>query len=45
MDENSKRTGLADRWYKLLLVGIPLLTAIINLVSKAVNYDRPIREL
>lgn len=44
MDENPKRIGLADRWFKLALVSIPLLTAIINLVSKVVNYDRPIRE-
>ena len=44
MDENPKRTDLADRWFALLLVGIPLLTAIIEMVSKVVNYDRPIRK-
>lgn len=44
MDENPKRTGLADRWIELLLVGIPLLTAIIEMVSKVVNYDRTVRK-
>lgn len=45
MENDPKRTDLADRWFKLLLVGVPLLTAIINLVSKVVNYARPVREL
>jgi len=39
MDEKIQtRTGLAEKAYKLALVGLPLLTAIINLISKAVNY-------
>ena len=38
-DKNDPRTGLADRTYQLLLVGIPLLTAIIELLSKVVNYN------
>lgn len=44
MDENP-RTGLADRKIELLVVGISLLTAIIELLSKVVNYARPIRKL
>lgn len=38
-DNNDPRTGLADRTYQLLLLGIPLLTAIIELLSKVVNYN------
>jgi hypothetical protein len=37
-DKAQTRTGLAEKAYKLALVGIPLLTAIINLISKVVNY-------
>lgn len=44
-EENRSRTGLAEKVYKLALVGIPLLTAIINLISKVVNYVDPIRKL
>jgi len=44
MDSNPKRTGLAGRWIELLMVGIPLLTAIIELVSKVVNYACPVRK-
>ena len=39
------RTDLAVRAYKLLLVVIPLVTAIINLISKVVNYARRVSEL
>lgn len=42
MDQKPKRTDLADRRFELLLVGIPLVTAIIELVSKVVNYGHPI---
>ena len=38
MDNNNPRTDLAEKAYKLALVGIPLLTAILNLISKVVNY-------
>ena len=42
MDENP-RTGLAVKVYNLLLGGILLLTAIIDLISKVVNYHgRPV---
>ena len=39
------RTGLAEKAYKLALVGIPLLTAIINLINKAVNYAGSVPKL
>ena len=44
MDENP-RTGLADRKIEWLVLGIPLLTAIIELLSKVVNYARRVPEL
>jgi hypothetical protein len=44
-EKDQTRTGLAEKAYKLALVGIPLLTAIINLISKAVNYARPVSKL
>jgi hypothetical protein len=43
--KNDPRTGLADRAYALLMVGIPLLTAIIELISKVVNYASPTPKL
>jgi hypothetical protein len=46
MDEKSHtRTDLAEKAFKLLLVGIPLVTAIINLISKVVNYACRVPEL
>ncbi len=45
MEKKPAQTDLADRTMSLLLVGIPLLTAIIELISKVVNYGRPVREL
>jgi hypothetical protein len=45
MDKNP-RTDLAEKAYQLLLVGVPLITAIIELISKVVNYNgRPISKL
>jgi hypothetical protein len=45
MDKNP-RTGLAEKAYQLLLVGVPLITAIVELISKVVNYnDRPVSKL
>lgn len=38
-DKNHPRTDLAEKAYNLLLVGIPCLTAIIELISKVVNYN------
>jgi hypothetical protein len=43
--QNDPRTGLAEKTYGLLLVGIPLLTAIVELISKLVNYGNYVREL
>ncbi len=45
MDQKPARTDLADRKIELLMVGIPLLTAIIELISKVVNYASSIPEL
>lgn len=45
IDKKDPRIGLADKAYKLALVVIPLLTEIIHLISKAVNYARPIPKL
>lgn len=43
--QNVSRTGLAETVLKWAAVGIPLLTAILDLISKAVNYHaRPISE-
>lgn len=42
MEKNPERKDLTDRWFKMALVVIPLVTALINLVSKVVNYARPI---
>jgi hypothetical protein len=39
------RTDLADRKIELLVLGISLLTAIIELLSKVVNYARRVPEL
>ncbi len=39
MDNKNPRTGLAEKVYELALVGIPLLTAIVELISKVVNYN------
>jgi hypothetical protein len=36
------RTGLAEKVFKLALVVIPLLTEIIHLISKVVNYAGPV---
>ena len=44
-DNNDPRIDLADRTYKLMLLALPLLTAIIELISKVVNYGGPISEL
>jgi phage-related minor tail protein len=38
MDKNP-RTDLAEKAFQLLVVGIPLVTAIIELISKVVNYN------
>jgi hypothetical protein len=45
IDKNDPRIDLADRLYELTLVVIPLLTAIIELISKVVNYARLFSEL
>ena len=45
IDKNDPRIDLAEKAYKLLLVGIPLVTAIINLISKVVNYAGPVSKL
>jgi hypothetical protein len=45
MENKPAQNGLADKKMELLLVGIPLLTAIIELISKVVNYARPLRKL
>jgi hypothetical protein len=45
MRKKQSRTDLADRKMELLLVGIPLVTAIIELISKVVNYGSRISEL
>lgn len=39
MDKKNPRTDLAERFYQLSLVGIPLITAIVELISKVVNYN------
>jgi hypothetical protein len=44
-DKNDPRIDLADRTYELMLLLLPLLTAIIELISKVVNYAGPIPEL
>lgn len=38
-------TGLAEKTLKWLMLGVPLLTAVIDLISKVVNYARPIPKL
>jgi hypothetical protein len=43
-DNNDPRTGLAEKVLKWLALGIPLLTATIDLISKVVNYGGPVRE-
>ncbi len=44
--DNNPRTGLVEKLYNLLLVGIPLIAAIIDLISKVVNYNgRPVSKL
>lgn len=45
MEEKPARTGLAVSKIELWTAGISLLAAIVELISKAVNYDRKIREL
>lgn len=45
VDKKDPRIGLAEKAYKLLLVGLPLVTAIINLISKVVNYAGPVSKL
>ena len=44
MDKNPDRKDLTDRRFELAIVIISLLTALIELVSKVVNYARPIRK-
>lgn len=44
METNPDRKDLTDRRFKLALVVIPFVTALINLISKVVNYARPIRK-
>ena len=46
MDNKShSRIDLAEKAYKLALVVIPLLTAIVTLISKVVNYAGRVPEL
>jgi hypothetical protein len=42
--KNDPRTGLAEKVVTWLALGIPLLTAVIDLISKVVNYARPVPE-
>ncbi len=44
MGKNPDRKDLAGRRFELAIVIISLLTALIELVSKVVNYARPIRK-
>jgi hypothetical protein len=46
MDENNDpRIDLADRKIELFVAGMSLLAAIIELISKVVNYASPFSEL
>lgn len=45
MDQKPAHTDLAEKRMQLLLVGIPLLTAIIDLISKVVNYGGSLPKL
>jgi hypothetical protein len=44
MTRMSRLTRLALRYLPLLVVSLELIKVVVELVSKVVNYDRPVRK-